>query len=205
MTTGGPDLTDVAVLTPRIKRAIQGPYGPPPGVPDFTQTQLTEMAADAVADAILYSGGLFGHSLTVTARDSTAGYPTAWSTDKVLDEWEVSIVAVQAAISFYWTQFRDVFVSEVKTNEGQSYEYQRSANLLRDQLKYLYEARDYALKQLRQIKPTVERYASILRVRDIATVGVLEWWEHDAGQWGDVGSPGGFGGGQEASVIPWTP
>lgn len=192
-----PDLTNVAVLVPRIRRAVEGPTGsPPPGVPALSDDQAKELAADAIADAILYSGGLFGHKLIVAERDTDKGYPTDWQTETVLDEWEVSVVAAQAAINYFFHLFRDQKTSETITNEGQSWEYELSASLIRDQLKALIASRDAAMDSLRRMHPVIDRFASILAIRDAQTVTTLEWWA----RWNPDNAgliPGGVGGGLE--------
>ena len=53
----------------------------------------------------------------------------------------------------------------------------------------------------KKARPVLDRFASNIRVRDQATVAVLEWW--------DINSPGltggGLPGGQESTSIPWFP
>lgn len=193
-----PDLRDVRVLAPRVRRAIEGPAGPPPGTLALSDEQVEEVTADAVADAILYSGGLFGHQLVVTERDPDVGFPLHWQTEVQLDEWEGSFVAAQAALTYFFHLFRDKKTSEVITSEGRSWEYQLSATLLNSQLKMLQDQRNAALTALRQLHPVLDRFASVLAVRDLQTQTVLEWWSKS----NPYNSGFGLGGGQEASVIP---
>lgn len=200
-TGGSSGIEDIAVMGPRVRRAVEGPTGPPPGITALSDDQVTAITADALADAILLSGGLFGHQLIVSARDAVGGFPTAWKTEKPLDEWEVSVVACQAALTYFFHQMLDKKTSETLTNEGQTWTYELSANLLTAQIKLLQDQRDQAMKALRLMHPTLDRFASILAVRDVQTQSVLEWYTRvNPENWG-IGA-GGLGGGQEAAVIP---
>lgn len=196
-----PDLTDLMVLVPRARRYIEGPYGAPANRPTLQDDQIYAMVADATADIILFSGSLFGHTLIVKTRDANAGFPTAWQTDTVLDEWESSVVTAQTALNYFFFLFRDMKVSQSVKNEGTEWQYSLSANVIRDYIADLQSRRDLALEGLRKHHPTLDRYASNIRVRDQATVAVLEWWDNVSPGVGGSGMPGG----QEAAVIPWTP
>lgn len=194
------DLTDLMILVPRARRYIEGPYGPPANRPLLDDTVIYPMVADACADIILFAGGLFGHELIVKARDPTAGFPTAWQTDAVLDESEGSLITAQVALNYFFFLFRDMKMSETIQNEGTHWEYSLSPNVIRDYISDLQARRDLALKGLKQWHPTLDIYASNIRVRDQVTVALLEWWSTNIAD-----RVPGLPGGQEAAVIPWTP
>jgi hypothetical protein len=195
----GPDLTDLMVLVARTRRYIEGPYGPPEGRPALTDGVVYTMVADALADIILFTGNLFGHQLIVKTRDPTVGYPTAWQTEAILDEWEVTLITTQAALNYFFFLFRDLKISQAIANEGTSWEYSLSANVVRDYIAELQQRRDLAIQGLQKHHPVIDRFASNIRVRDRATVTLLEWWDTNAP---DAG--GGLPGGQESSAIPWV-
>lgn len=196
------DLTDLAVLIPWARRACEGPYGPPTGRQTLQDDQVYPMVADAAAEIILFTGNLFGHELIVAARDPLAGYPTQWKTDKVLDQWEGALIITQTALDYWLFLFRDMRVQQAIKNEGTEWSYSLSANVIRDYIGELQNRRDLALAGLQRHHPVLDRYASNIRVRDQATVAVLEWWDTvSVGLGGGAGMPGG----QEAAVIPWTP
>lgn len=197
----GPSLTDLMVMVARARRYIEGPYGPPENRPPLMDGQIYAMVADACADIILITGNLFGHTLQVTARDPTVGFPTAWATEAVLDEWEVSVVTTQTALNYFFFLFRDLKISQAMSNEGTSWEYSLSANVIRDYIAELRGRRDLAIKGLRDHHPVIDKWYSNIRVRDQATVAMLEWWDRNSPGSGGAGMPGG----QEAGVIPWTP
>jgi len=195
----GPDLTDLMVMVARARRYIEGPYGPPENRPPLTDDVVYAMVADAVADIILVTGNLFGHQLIVSQRDPTVGFPTAWQTEAVLDEWEVSVITTQAALNYFFFLFRDLKISQHISNEGTQWEYSLSANVIRDYIGELQNRRDLAIAGLQKHHPVIDRFASNIRVRDRATVALLEWWDTNGPDQG-----GGLPGGQEASAIPWV-
>lgn len=196
-----PDLTDLKVLVPRAKRKVEGPWGNPTGRPPLTNTQVYEMVADACAEIKMLSGSFFHHTLKVKSRDPLVGFPTAWQTDTPLEEYEAAIVCAQVGLNYYYHLFRDMKISETIQNEGTQWTYELSANVIRNYLESLVEERDKAVAGLRINIPVMDRFASNIRVRDQATVAVLEWWDNNSP--GVTG--GGLPGGQEATSIPWFP
>jgi hypothetical protein len=95
------------------------------------------------------------------------------------------------AISYFFHAFKDIKVSEKIANEGASWEWAKSANLFRDQIKMLQDQRDRALAALQSSHPALARYASILEVRDRLGAAVLEPW-----------ISGGLRGGYEIGLYP---
>lgn len=200
-TITAPDLTDLRVLVPRARRRCEGPFGPPPGKPQLSDEQLYEMVADGCSEVILFSGSLFGHTLIVAQRDPLVGYPTAWKTEALLLEWEGAVIACQTALTYFFFVLRDLKPTVSIKNEGTEYSYSLGVSAIRDYLATLKAERDTALAGLVKHHPVLDRYASNIRVRDQATVAVLEWWDTNSLDTGGGGMPGG----QEAAVVPWTP
>jgi len=118
----------------------------------------------------------------------------------MLTEWESAVVICQVGLDYWRFIFRDMRVSESIKNEGTEWSYQLSANVIRDYLTHLQAERDLALKGLRGWHWVADRYASNIRIRDQATVAILEWWSTNIAD-----RVPGLPGGQEAAVIPWTP
>jgi hypothetical protein len=104
--------------------------------------------ADAIADVILYTGGVFGKDLLVTERDSITNAPTEYATSEPLTLPEGSVIAYQAALTAVYTQMQDVKVQETIRDEGAEWSYSLSATLLRDRINQLQSARDLALEAL---------------------------------------------------------
>lgn len=192
--------TDLRELVPRARRAIEGPYGPPAGRPPLTDDQIYPMVADATADIILFSGSLFEHELVVTERDPTANFPIAWEAQPGLDEMDVSLITVEVALNYFFFLFRDMKTTETIQNEGTQWSYTVSANVMRDYIKALEDQRNLALAGMRSWHQPLDRYASIIRVRDQQTVAILEWWSTNP-----LDRVPGLPGGQEAAVVPWLP
>jgi hypothetical protein len=174
---------DVRELIPRVQRAVYGPDVPTSGA--LSEAQLAAMAADAIADVILMTTGQWGHTLDVTARDATSNFPTEWAVDPALSLEEESVIAAQAALTYFFHTVKSQKVSERIVHEGREWEYTISANVLRDQIKLLIDQRNMALDALKFSNPVMARYASILHVRDALGAAMLEPWRD-----------GGLGGGQ---------
>lgn len=159
---------DLRSLIPAIRRAIDGPAadsfnGVSASMPD---DQIKALAADAVSEIILLTGGLFGHTLLVTARDSTYEAPSDWAIDPALEEDEKTLIVAQAALRFFFHKLRDVKVSETIRDEGAEWSYALSSTLIRDEMAYLQAARDAALKALETQHPIPIAYRSLIAERD---------------------------------------
>lgn len=164
--------TDVMALVPRIRRAIEG-VGEDPVLSD---EDVRDLAADAISEIILYSGGVFGKSLVVTEYDTDTNAPSEYATSDELTLAEASVVATQAALNYFFFKFVGLKTSERITNEAQEWEYQLSANVLRDQLALLIKDRDAALETVSAAGAPLDRYQSILAVRDAAVAAAVEPW-----------------------------
>jgi hypothetical protein len=182
---------DVGELVPRVRRAIEGPIPLVTGDPEFvSDEQLLALVADTIADVILLTEGRWGHTL-----EGIDGPPaTQWTVDPGLSLEEESLVAAQAALTRYFHIARQAKVAERIQNEGQTWEVQHSAQLLREQYALLKDTRDRALAAVMAAHPVMARYASILSVRDRLGAALLEPWRG-----------GGVGGGQEAPGSHWLP
>lgn len=161
--------TDIRVLVPRVRRAL-----------DVTPEQLSDddtkdLVADAIADIILYSGGLFGKDLTVAERDA-ADVPIEYTTSDELTLPEGSLIASQAALNWFFHRFNEASVSERIGDEAVVWERQKSASLLRDQFKLLIDQRDAAIAQIVDAGAALDSYVSFLEVRDAYTAALIEPW-----------------------------
>ena len=158
-----------------MRRAIEGV-----GTPEVLSADaLKDLIADAIANVILYSGGLFGHELNVTATDPDTGAPTEYETEDALSLPEQSVIASQAALDYFFHDLANTRVSERISDEAQTWEYATSATLLRDRIRLLIDQRDKALEQLRGTAgPMLERYESFIAVRDIHVSQLIEPYVH---------------------------
>lgn len=192
-----PDLTDLRVLVPKTRRACEGPYGPPAGLPVLSDEQVYQIVADACAEVQLLTGTLFGHELRVKKRDPLRGFPTDWNTDVILTEWEGAVIVTQAAINYVYHLFREAKSGETIKDEGQEWTWSRSANLLVLQVKQLSETRDKAIEMLERVNAPLDVYVSSVAERDKFAAAFLEPWVSEIGApvpYAGLGgaSPGGF-------------
>lgn len=165
---------NVETLIPRLRRAIDGPAGPDGLAVALSDEQVRDAAADAIADVIFYTGGLFGHQLIVLGRDGTYAAPNEWAVDPELAPEEETVIVAQAAINFFFHFFKGLKTHETITNEGQSWDYDLSANVIAAQFKALIDARDRALEQVERQHPVPTVYASFLEARDYMTSRLIE-------------------------------
>jgi len=174
------DLRDTRVMIPRVRRGLEGALGT--GSANVAKSQFTDdeanaLIADAIADCILYTGGLFGHNLVVTARED-GGYmaPIAWFVEPELREDEISIIVAQAQLNYFFFMLKGLKVQETIRDEATEWSYQLSANALTEYLKNLRKTRDEALARVTEGAAPVEAWESFLSVRDTWTASVIEPW-----------------------------
>lgn len=184
---------DVRSLVPRVRRAVEGPFALPPEQA-LNDSQVEALAADAIADIILFTVGRWGHTLNVTDRDVAGGFPLHWAVDPELAPEEESVIAAQGAIQYFFHAFRDKKVSETIRNEGREWSYSLSAQVLRDQIALLKEQRDIALEAVVAKHPVMARYVSILEMRDPLGSVLMEPWAMNHGVGGQYILPLGFQG-----------
>jgi hypothetical protein len=172
-----------------VRRAVEG-VGT---VADaLTDEQMKDLVADAIAEIILYSDSVFGKTLIVT--DDEDGIPTEYATSDALTLPEQVVVSAQAALDHFFHRFADMKTAETIADEAQRWEWQKSAQLLRDQFQLLIRRRDEALAQVAGADGSLERYTSFLAVRDGHTAALVEPWVSGhllSGQedWRFAGSP----------------
>lgn len=169
------DPQDVRQLVPRVRRALEGPVQIAGGLSD---AEIEAVTADAIADLILLTAGEWKYTLAVSEVDDDTQLPLHYAVSPELSLVEQSLVAAQAALTQIFHSMRDVKTSERIANEGQEWEYSRSASLLRDWLAALQKQRDDALAALEKANPIMVRVSSILAVRDRLASQVIEPWLH---------------------------
>lgn len=174
------DLRDTQVLIPRVRRALDGPDALT-GASAITGGQLSDeqvnnVIADAIADVIFYSGGLFGHTLEVTARDADYQAPIAWLVDPALTDAEATVIVAQAALNYFFSWAKTIKTNQRIADEGQEWEYSLSAQLLVEQIKALRDARDRALEQLSLDEGANDDWISTIQMRDAQTSAMIEPW-----------------------------
>lgn len=176
-----PDLRNIRALVPRIRRAVEGVVQ---AEWTLTDDEVKDIAADAIADIMLYSGNIFGRTLDVIARDPVRGSPTEYQTSTPLALPEQGVISAQAALTYFFFRFSGAKTAETIADEASSYSWERSPNLLIQQLKMLQQQRDKALEALEIEEGVLDTYISFVAVRDTMTARYIEpWvWGHPEGQ-----------------------
>lgn len=160
---------DIRVLVPRVRRALSADEA------TVSDDEVKDLVADAIADVILYTGSAFGRTLNVTEVDPDTNAPSEYEVDPDLALPEQSVIATQAALNYFFHTFSDVLVSEKISDEAQTWEYQRSANLYTQRFKLLIDERDRALEAVGG-GAQMSAYVSFLAVRDPYTAALIEPW-----------------------------
>lgn len=174
------DLRDLRVLIPRARRAIDGPTALSSAsvATTLNDDEVLGVIADGVANVILLTGGAqsFGYQLVVTSRDTNYMAPNGWATDQQMSTEAETAVIAQAAIDFFFNKFQDMKVHEAIADEGQSWDWDKSPALVRDQLKLLGAVRDKALANLAALNVPLDSFISFVAERDkLAAIWVEPW------------------------------
>lgn len=161
-------------LIPRVRRAVEGVTSSSGDVGALTDDQIEQLAADAIAEVIFYTGGLWGRTLSVSERDATTNVPLHYDIEPELALSEQTVLVSQAALDYFFHEFKDMKTAETVQNEGQSWQWEKSANLVTEQFKTLVAQRDEALEVVARLHPVTARWASFISVRDRQTAYWLE-------------------------------
>lgn len=195
-TTDGPvtDPLDVRVLIPRMRRNLDGPHATSSvsAAATLSDAELTAVIADTIASIIFHSNGVTGLKLEVTARDPYYLAPVAWKVNKALVDAEMALITSQAALDYYFIGLRDMKFSESIADEASTWDWAKSAAVVRDTIKSLISDRDLALTMVAdRATGTLDEYISYLGERDRATSRMLEPWVYGVFDGGGVGGLGG--------------
>lgn len=164
---------DIRVMIPRVRRAVEGVGSDEV----LTDEEMKDLIADALSQAIMYTEGRWGKTISVTA--TLDGIPVEYAVDPVLTLPEQTLVATQAALNHFFHIFQGAAgrVSERIADEAQEWEWSRSAQLLVSQFQLLVNERDKALEVVAATDDTVlDGYSSFLAVRDAYTAALVEPW-----------------------------
>lgn len=173
------DPSDVRVMVPRVRRAVEGVVRAKWTLSD---DEVKDLVADAIADVILYTGessGTFGTIFGVRLD------PTAWDANNAPTEYRTSapfglevqtVVASQAALNYFFHRFSALKVSETIADEASHWSWNLSPNLLVAQLKLLQDQRDKALDAVLIEEGVRDEYISFLADRDTITARIVEPW-----------------------------
>lgn len=185
MSTAVTDLRDLRVLIPATRRAIDGPTATSSAAvtASLNDEQILGLVADATAEVILMTGGdaSFGYKLEVVERDPLYLAPIAWRTDRERNSYADVVIRAQAAINFYFQKVSVLKTKEDISDEGQSWSYEFSASLVRDQMAYLIKVREEAIRMLAAINAPLDSWVSLVAERDKMAALYLEPYVEEIG------------------------
>lgn len=179
------DVRDLRVLIPETRRAIDGPTATSSAAvsASLQDDEVLGLIADATAEVILMTGGstTFGYQLVVVDRDPFYLAPIAWMTDTPRDPNADVVIRAQAAINFFFQKVQNLKMSEEISDEGQTWSYSFSAQLVRDQMRFLIDTRDRALGMLAAINAPLDTWISLVAERDRMAAVYLEPYVEEIG------------------------
>jgi hypothetical protein len=186
---------NIRELGPRVQRAIEGVVQQNW---ELNPDEVKDVTADACADILLYTGSVFGSQLVILSRDGVTNAPTEYATDSELSPAQASVIAAQAALTYFYHRFSGQKMSEQISDEASHWEYSLSPNLLIAQLKLLQDTRDKALEAVSAMSGGLDQYVSFLGVRDNLVSRYIEPWVYGHSEGLGIGA-----GGQE-SDFSWN-
>jgi len=194
------DPTDLGVLIPATRRAIDGPMAIASGsvAATLSDVEVYNLIADAAGDLILQTVGspAFGYQLIVTERDPNYLSPIAWATDKVRDVATDAAIVCQSALNHFFWIAKLMKMSETIADESQTWTYAYSPSVVSGWMQYLISMRDRAIQSLIGMNVPLDTYFSTVAERDLMAATWLEPWVSE------IGAPVPFsGGGGSGPVI----
>jgi hypothetical protein len=168
------DLRDLRVLIPETRRAIDGPTA-------TSSAAVSASLTDAEVLGLVADATQIGYQLVVVERDEFYKAPIAWRTDKERDPYADVVIRAQAAINFFFQKVQNLKVSEEISDEGQTWRYDFSASLVRDQMRFLIETRDRALAMLGALHAPLDSWVSLVAERDLIAARYLEPYVEEVG------------------------
>lgn len=169
------DIRDTRVLIPRVRRGLEG-AGVTKETAALEEEAVNAVIADAVANIILFTGGLWGHQLEVTERDPCYMAPVAWLVDPELTEPEGGLIVIQAQLDFLYNDLKATKVSQTIKDEATEWTYALSASAIADLLKGLREQRDKLIAEIAQAEGNLDGWVNLLHERDAWTDTLIEPW-----------------------------
>lgn len=161
-------------MVPRVRRAIEGAGR----TAVLADDAIKDIIADSLASLILYTSGVFGKQLLVTAYDNATNAPSEYSTSASLSLPEQTAVAAQAALDYFFFEWQMLKTSETIADEAQNWSYEISPSLMKSQLELLIATRDKALQAISDRGVGLDSYTSFLEARDQQTSRLVETWRH---------------------------
>lgn len=181
------DARDLRVLIPRTRRAIDGPWALSSGAvaASLDDSEVLGLVADSLSMVILLTGGSssFGYQLVPTHVDPYYMAPDQWATDRPMTPEAQDVVIAQAGLDFWTARLRQAqgYTSESIADEGQQWEWTKSAQLLQALMNALMDVRDRAVERMSALNAPLDSFISTVAERDKLAAIYLEPWVAEVG------------------------
>lgn len=167
------DDRDVRLIVPQIRRRLEYGASASGSSSLYTDDMLKDLAADAANELSLIGGDAFPYEVSVASADAS-GYPTEYIIEPAPPLAIQTLIALQAAIGQVFNEARGAKVREKITNEGGSWEYERSAAMMRDRLKHLLDDRAAALRIAASANLVLDTFTNIIETRAASVWAEIE-------------------------------
>jgi len=174
-----PNLDDVRILIPRIRRALDPSAPSATAASGYADDQIKDLAADAIGMLVMVGGTDFPFTLEVSSRNIVTNYPEEYITVPELPIEVQNLVAYQAAIEQCVSELKDLKTKEKISDEGSSWEWEKSSAIIRDKIKSLQDMRDRALARLSRENFATDIFINILEERDLQVDRLIEPYYYD--------------------------
>ncbi len=159
------DERDIRLIVPQVRRYLDAGVAAASAAIAYTDNHLVQVTADAISELVLITGGTgFPYVISASATDGS-GYITEYSTEPAITLTDRALVAVQAALGQAWADLRGYKTREKISDEGSTWEYEKSVTALRQRVDYLIDMRKTVLRAAAAASPPLDRFVDLIETR----------------------------------------
>lgn len=178
------DLADVRVFIPRIRRELDPGVAYASAASAYTDDMLKDVAADAVGELYLIGASTFPYALNISsATPASAFTPDQWEyyTDPEVPLVLHNLVAIQSALTQLYREAQQFRTKESISDEGSSWEIQRSSQLMKSRIDALLQRRKEMFDALTRDNPSLitDTFINTLEERSNHLDRIIEPYYYD--------------------------
>jgi len=160
------DNRDVRIMIPQVRRALDPGVASASAASSYSDAMIAAITADATSELLMLGGPIsFPFTLSIASADMITGYPTGWFIDPEPPLEIQALISLQAALGQVFNELRGLVTTEKIVNEGGTWEYTKSVQILRDKVGLLIAQRDTALKNAIRVVPALDSISDLVAFR----------------------------------------
>lgn len=152
-------------MIPQVRRALDPGVALASAASGYTDDMLAAIIADASCELLMIGGSDAFPFTTTVASASVYGYPSEWLIDPAPPMEIQALIATQAALGQVFNELRGLKTRERISNEGATWEYEKSSTILRDKVALLRYQRDKALELASRVVPSLDVLVDLMAYR----------------------------------------